>query len=81
MAIIKKSELKQLSPQQISERLVELKKELMKINTQRAMGTTPENPGRTKAIRKTIAQIYTMQKNPVQEKNKEIKPQEVVEKK
>lgn len=59
MAIIKKSELKQMKEPQLKERLIELKKEMMKINSQRAVGTVPENPGRVKEVRKTIARILT----------------------
>lgn len=59
MAIIKKSELKQMKEPQLKEKLIELKKEMMKINSQRAVGTVPENPGRVKEVRKTIARILT----------------------
>lgn len=82
MAILKKSELKQLSEQQKKDRLTELKKELMKMNTQRAMGTAPDNPGRVKEVRKTIARLITIQNNPTQNKmNEEPNSKEVTEKK
>ena len=35
----------------------------MKVNAQIAMGTVPENPGRIKEIKKTIARIKNLQKN------------------
>ena len=59
MAIIKKSELKQMKEPQLNERLTDLKKEMMKINSQRAVGTIPENPGRVKEVKRTIARILT----------------------
>lgn len=44
---------------QLNGKLVELEKELLKLNGQRAMHTTLENPGKVKLIRKTKARILT----------------------
>ena len=60
MAIIKKHELKQLIESQIDDKLTELKKELMRLNTQRAMGTAIENPGKIKEIKRSIARLHTI---------------------
>jgi len=60
MAIIKKNELIQMKEPQIKEKLNELKQELMRLNAQRATHTTPTNPGRIKAIRRTIASLLTI---------------------
>jgi len=57
MAIIKKSEYKKLKPDDLDKKLIDLRKELMKANAQISSGTVPENPGRVKAIKKTIANI------------------------
>jgi large subunit ribosomal protein L29 len=62
MAIIKKNELIQMNEKALDEKLRELKIELVKINAQRSMGTMPENPGKIKEIRKTIARINTIKK-------------------
>ena len=59
MSLIKKNEFKQMNEQQLQGKLIELEKELMKLNGQRAMHTAIENPGRVKLIRKTRARIYT----------------------
>ncbi|MBI2670737.1 50S ribosomal protein L29 [Candidatus Woesearchaeota archaeon] len=59
MAIIKKTELKQMNEKSLKEKMNDLKKELIKINSQRAIGTIPEKPGRIKEIKRTIARIYT----------------------
>jgi large subunit ribosomal protein L29 len=59
MAIIQRNELKKMSIEQLQEKKVELQKEMVKINAQLSTKTTPENPGRIKAIKKTIARIYT----------------------
>ena len=62
MAILKKSDLKNIPKSQIDEKLKELRKELMKYNAQRAIGTAVENPGKIKEIRKTIAKLHTINK-------------------
>ena len=59
MALIKKNEFRQMTEQQLRSRLVEIEKELLKLNGQRAMHTTLESPGRVKLIRKTRARIFT----------------------
>ncbi len=59
MAKINRKELAQLSVEQLKEKFIGLKKELMKLNMQRATGTPPENPGMIRATRKSIARIHT----------------------
>ena len=60
MAIIRKNELVQMDEKTLEGKLKELKVELIKINAQRSMGTMPENPGKIKEIKKTIARINTL---------------------
>jgi len=62
MAIIRKNELIQMDEKSMNEKLEELKRELVKINAQISMGTMPENPGKIKEIRRTIARINTIKK-------------------
>jgi len=57
---MKIKELKQTKPSEIESKLNDLKRELMKYNAQISTGTPPENPGKVRAIKKTIAQIYTL---------------------
>jgi len=59
MAIIKKYELKTMSKDGMNNKLTELRKELMKLNAQVAIGTVPENAGKLKVIKKTIAKLNT----------------------
>lgn len=59
MSLIKKNELKQLNEVQINQKLFDLKKELLKLNSQRAMGTSMENPGKIGLVKKTVAKLYT----------------------
>lgn len=63
MSLIRKNELKQLDKEKIENKINELNKELMKLNAQRYGGTLPENPGKIKQIKKTIAQLHTYSKN------------------
>lgn len=59
MAIIKKNELKAMDVKGKREKLVGLSNELMRLRSQVATRTRPENPGRIKEIRRTIARIHT----------------------
>jgi large subunit ribosomal protein L29 len=60
MTKTKKSELRNMSKEQLEGRIIEVKKELVKINTQLSTGTTPENPGRIKQVKKEIARMLTI---------------------
>ena len=59
MSLIKKNELKQLTEPLIAQKMFDLRKELLKLNSQRAMGTSLENPGKIKLVKKTIAKLNT----------------------
>lgn len=50
-------ELSVLQPGELREKLLELKKELMKENAQVAIGTVPKNPRKLRNAKKTIAKI------------------------
>jgi len=60
--MVKKKELKQLNKEALNSKIEELKKDLMKINAQRSSGSSIENPGRIKHIKRTIARIMTYSK-------------------
>jgi len=68
MAIIRLKQLREMSKQDLQNKLVDLKKELMKIKSQISRGTLPENPGRTKEIRRTIARINQINKEVLNKK-------------
>ena len=57
MAILKKSELKNIQPESAKSKITDLRKELMKANAQIAIGTIPENPGRIREMKKTLAKL------------------------
>jgi len=54
--------MRSMNEKTLSSKLTELRNELISINAQIAMGTVPENPGRVKEIKKTIAKILTIKK-------------------
>ena len=57
---MKTKELKLMNDVDLESKTSELKKELMKINSQIAIGTVPKSPGKVKEIKKTIAKILTI---------------------
>jgi len=56
---MKTKELKSKSREEIESQLFELRKELIKLNTQVATGTTLKSPGQVRKIKKNIARLIT----------------------
>lgn len=54
------NELRKMDKKTMDSRVADLRKELMKLNAQVATGTRPENPGRIREIKKTIARVHTI---------------------
>lgn len=63
MAILRSDEIQGMSDSEVDERLIQLKKELMKINGVLASGGIPEEVGKVREIKRTIARIKTVQKS------------------
>lgn len=59
---MKAKELRVMSDFDLANKITELNKELMKINSQIAIGTIPKSPSKVKEIKKTIAKILTIRK-------------------
>ena len=57
---IKNNDLRKLNTQELQYKLLELRKDLVKINGQVAAGTVPENPGNVKNVKKAVARIMTI---------------------
>ena len=57
---MKVKELKAMNEPDLENKIVELKKELMRINSQVAIGTIPKSPGKVREIKRTIAKILTI---------------------
>jgi ribosomal protein L29 len=56
---MKSKEFKSKSKEDLEANLVELRKELIKLNTQVATGTSLKNPGQVKKTKKNIARVLT----------------------
>ena len=57
---MKVKELRVINELDLENKIIELKKELMKINSQIAIGTVPKSPGKVKEMKRTIAKILTI---------------------
>jgi ribosomal protein L29 len=60
MAIIKKKELKALTPDALQKKLKELRTELAKEMSKKATGGAPTKPSTIRNLRRTIAQLLTL---------------------
>ncbi|MBS3149417.1 50S ribosomal protein L29 [Candidatus Woesearchaeota archaeon] len=63
MVILRNKEIREMNNDQLNAKMLELNKELIKYKSQVAMGTLPENPGRMRCIKKTIARIKNKMNN------------------
>ena len=55
----------------LNNKLIELKKELMKLNSQIAIGTVPKSPGKVKEIKRTIAKILSINNEKITNKEQQ----------
>lgn len=60
MAILRASEIREMSEKEIDEKVAELRNELLKERAKASAVGVPENPGRIRAIKRTIARILTV---------------------
>jgi large subunit ribosomal protein L29 len=58
---MKTKEIRALDKNTLNEKKAELKKELVKMNAQVAIGTALKNPGQVGEIKKTMARILTIE--------------------
>lgn len=59
MAILRPKEIREMADKDVASKLVELKKELMKLKLQTATGAS-KDAGKIKAIKRTIARVLTL---------------------
>ena len=62
MAVLRSKEIRALNEKDYESKMTEIRKELMKLRAQKSAGSTPENPGRIRALRRTIARMLTIKK-------------------
>ena len=67
---MKAKELKLMNELDLENKITELRKELIKINSQIAIGTVPKSPGKVKVMKKTIAKIMTIKNMKTSVKNR-----------
>mgnify|MGYP001569348862 FL=1 len=67
---MKAKELRLMNESDTNSKLIDLKKELMKINSQIAIGTVPKSPGKVREIKRTIARILSVNNEKATIKNK-----------
>ena len=58
---MKVKEIRGMDKIMADEKMAELKKELVKVNAQVAIGTAIKNPGQIRKIKKTLARIITIE--------------------
>ncbi len=61
MAILKASEIRKMSREELEKKLKELRLELAKEKANIDVGSSVQSPGKLREIRKTIARIKTIQ--------------------
>lgn len=61
MAILRLNEIREMTSEERGEQLVKLKDELIRERAIASAGGAPDNPGRIREIRRTIARIKTIQ--------------------
>lgn len=61
MAILRSPEIRDMTPAERAAELEELETELLNEMAVKAAGGQPDNPGRIKELRRTIARIKTIQ--------------------
>ncbi len=62
MAILRASEVRDMSMEELREKLEELRMELLRERSKAAAVGVPDNPGRVRELRRTIARIMTIMK-------------------
>ncbi len=62
MAILRNEEIRDMSGEEMDDKIFELRSELLRERSKIASGGVADNPGRIKEVRRTIARILTIKK-------------------
>ncbi len=60
MAILRSEEIRKMKPDERQKQLTDLTAELLRERALVSAGGAPENPGKSKELRRTIARIHTI---------------------
>jgi len=80
MAKIKAAELRKMELDALKSKLIDLRKDLLKVNAQRSMGTALDNPGQVKQLRKAIARVLMVINEKLKDQKSKQNKQEVAKK-
>lgn len=61
MAILRSDEINDMDSRELEEKVFELRNELLRERSKVASGGAPDNPGRIREIKRTIARILTIE--------------------
>ncbi len=62
MPIMRMKEIRDLTPEEKEKRIMDLRAELLRLQAMVKAGGTVDDPGRIKEIKKTLARLFTVQK-------------------
>jgi large subunit ribosomal protein L29 len=62
MVILRSKDIRKLTEKEFSGKMVEIRKELLKLSAQKSVGSVPENPGRIRALKRIVARMLTIKK-------------------
>jgi len=62
MVILRLDEIRKMTPEEREEQIAKLSSDLIRERAMASAGGAPENPGRIREIRRTIARIKTIQR-------------------
>lgn len=74
MSILKSKAARELSAEELSKKLAEIKLELAKERGKIRVGGVPENPGKIREMRKTVARIMTVQNQKAKSSAEKVQP-------
>lgn len=70
---MKFTDIKKMPKDELSKKLRDLKTELMKLNAQIAIGTTPKNTKQIRDIKRTIAKVETLKEQNFEKQIEELR--------
>ena len=71
---MKFTDIKKMPKDELDKKLRDLKTELMKLNAQIAIGTTPKNTKQIRDIKRTLAKVETLRKQNLEKQVEELRP-------
>lgn len=71
---MKFTDIKKMPKDELNKKLQDLKTELMKLNAQIAIGTTPKNTKQIRDIKRTIAKVATLNEQNLEKQVEELRP-------